>query len=118
MCTNLEWLYENNKDALISMLGAKGTEKCNCMLRNTCGFYGYCYCDEEWLNAEYVEPYKPPENDSWDRVKQDSKRSIFDYCNEYLSHLDKSEYTTQNMCLDIVCRCECLAKVERSCDDY
>lgn len=114
MCTNIEWLYENDRSTLTVMVAG---ECDNCKFQEEC-HRGDCRCECDWLNEEYVEPYKPPANDSWDRVKQDSKKSIFDYCNEYLSHLDKSEYTTQNMCLDIVYRCECLAKVERSCDDY
>ena len=113
MCTILEWLYENDRNTLVVMAAGECN---NCKFEEEC-HRGNSRCYSNWLNAEYVEPYKPPENDSWDMVKQDSQRSIFDYCNEYLSHLDKSEYTTQNMCFDLVCRCECLIGAERNYND-
>ena len=53
--TNFEWLYENNKEGLISMICAKGTNECNCMFNDECGYDGYSYCSKEWLNSEHNE---------------------------------------------------------------
>lgn len=55
--TNLDWLYENNKEGLISIIGAKGINECNCLLRDLCNELikqtGMDCCSEEWLNAEH-----------------------------------------------------------------
>jgi hypothetical protein len=89
----------------------------DCKFESSCQ-NGDCRCSYEWLNAEYVEPYKPPENDSWDKIEQDSQMSVYEYCNKYLNHLSKSDYTAQNIGLDLVRRCKALAAKERNDNDY
>ena len=108
MCNNLEWLYENDRENLMAMVAGECDD---CKFHNACQNCD-CRCDYEWLNAEYVEPYKPPENDSWNMIENDSQKSIFDYCNKYLNHLDKKDHNAQNMCIDIVRRCKCLVGAE------
>ena len=55
--TNLEWLYQNNKEGLISIICAKGMNDCSCLLKDFCEEVTmqtdmYC-CSEKWLNAEH-----------------------------------------------------------------
>lgn len=109
MCTNLEWLYENDRKSLMAMVAGECDD---CKFHSACQNRD-CRCDYGWLNAEYVEPYKPPENDNWNRILSDSQRSIYDYCREYLSHLDKKEHNAQSMSLDLVRRCMCLSGIEQ-----
>ena len=70
---NLEWLYENDRDTLLTMVDGD----CDC-----CKFDSYCEqgdyrCDRNWLEVEYGEP------DSWEKIERDCKIDSWHYCQRY-----------------------------------
>ena len=108
MTTNLEWLYENDRETLLVMT-AGDCDDCKFDINCRSGDYR---CDRRWLNAEYVE------HDSWEKIEKDSAQRLDNYCiftlgweesklNWYSSD-DKAEFVMG----DIIRRCKKLAGVE------
>lgn len=98
---NFEWLYENDRDTLLTMVGGD----CDC-----CKFDSYCEqgdyrCDRNWLEAEYGEP------DSWEKIEGDAALSPKEYCEKH-GFFDCDEYEAQNFkSFGLVYRCKDMCDV-------
>ena len=104
MTTNLEWLYENDRDALIVMASSNLCKDC-AALHECAGGTALSNREciefrEEWLEAEYVEP------DSWEKAEWDA-------CN--IARKISEHYGDANLSNEICMifdRCKKLAGVE------
>lgn len=96
MATNLEWMYENDRETLISMI----TGDCgNCKFDSNC-YAGDYRCTHRWLEAEYEEL------DSWEKAEWDA-------CN--IARKISEHYGDANLSNEICMifdRCKKLAGVE------
>ena len=122
MITNLEWLYANDRDALIDMAAS---DNCDYCLVNECDgedSMTYEMCADfrkEWFTSEYAEE-KP---DSWEKVEKECEMDSWDYCEKYNLHFQQCLSQTNDinalkdnapirMKKHIVFRCKKLAGVE------
>ena len=92
MTTNIEWLYENDLETLITMTAGECSE---CKYDPDCA-KAFCRCERKWLEAEYEEYVEP---DSWDKIEDDMIRIVKD-CTSPLS---------EEIC-SLVGRCRTLAE--------
>lgn len=107
MTTNLEWLYENDRENLINMIEG---DCYSCKFNDNYCSCGECRCDRKWLEAEYVEP------DSWEKIERDARQGMDYYYFELLdmsrNHLESAEEAHRYIVEDIINRCKALAGVE------
>lgn len=109
MTTNIEWLYENDRETLIDMIEG---ECWSCKFKDNYCSCGECRCDREWLKAEYVEP------DSWEKIEYRAALDMTDYCRTILKwdeiKIWSSTYHQMHNAVanDIINRCKKLAGVE------
>lgn len=107
MTTNLEWLYENDRETLITMLDGDCSA---CKFETNCWDNNDYKCDRNWLNAECVEP------DSWEKIERDARQGLdYYYFNilcmgmrHVVTAADMHRYVVE----DIINRCKALAGVE------
>lgn len=106
MATNLEWLYENDRETLIAMTAGDCD---SCKFENDCWNGGINHCDRGWLEAKYVEP------DSWEKIEHDAALDMVSYCRTILKWNETNVWcsTYQQMhnavVKDVVNRCKKLA---------
>lgn len=96
MTTNIEWLYENDRENLITMIAGD----CDCCKFDSdceCGNYK---CDRRWLEAEYEDP------DGWGKIEED----LVDICDELSITYDPF---VADKVYRLVYRCKKLAGVEQ-----
>ena len=108
MTTNLEWMYENDRETLISMI----TGDCgNCKFDSNC-YAGDYRCTHRWLEAEYEEP------DSWEKIEYRAALDMINYCRTILKwdeiKIWSSTYHQMHNAVveDIINRCKAVAEAE------
>lgn len=97
MTTNIEWLYENDRETLIIMTSGDCDK---CKYDPDCA-NAFCRCERSWLEAEYVEP------DSYEKIEHDAM-GLSQVLNE--TYYCPADIT--NEVVNLVLRCEKLAGVE------
>lgn len=97
MTTNIEWLYENDRETLIIMTSGDCDK---CKYDPDCA-NAFCRCERSWLEAEYVEP------DSWEKIEYDAMG-----LSQTLNELYSCPVDITNEVVNLVLRCEKLAGVE------
>lgn len=100
MTTNLEWLWENNRENLVSMIAGDCD---NCKFIKNCDD-GDHRCDREWLMAEYVEP------DTWEKIDMDALLQPREYCTKHGYPYTIEAETLK--AIHLIIRCKALAGVE------
>lgn len=98
MTTNIEWLYENDLETLITMTAGECSE---CKYDPDCA-KAFCRCERKWLEAEYEEPVMI---DSWEKIERDAIQIAQDF----------EEFCTTGMAnemFDLISRCKRMAGAE------
>jgi len=99
---NLEWLYENDRETLVTMVSGNCDE---CKFDDNCWNTDDYRCSREWLEAEYKEP------DSWEKIEWDAALSPKEYCEKH-GIFDCDEYEEQNFkSFSLVYRCKDMCNV-------
>lgn len=105
MTTNLEWLYENDRETLIIMTSGDCDK---CKYDPDCA-KAFCRCERKWLEAEYEEYVEP---DSWDKIDVDSMLTPEEYCIKH-DYPNSAKYSAEKTkSVHLVARCKKLAGVE------
>ena len=118
MTTNLEWLYENDRDGLISMAASDDCDVClvdECDGENSMTYEMCAETRKEWFKSEHAEQ---EEFDDWEYLYHLAELGMFDYCKNILKLDDYVIYSLSHQRMhsviakDIIKRCEKLFGAE------
>lgn len=109
MTTNIEWLYENDLETLITMTAGECSE---CKYDPDCA-KAFCRCERKWLETEYEEPVMI---DSWEKIERDARKGMDYYYFELMdmsrNHVESAADAHRYVVEDVINRCKALAGVE------